>query len=287
MPCSRTPSAPICDCAIRGGERDRIEFAEVARWFEARTGAVPFSFEYVCEVLEINPAPFRKPNAHTATPTCCRRSSCALSDGASAFAVFATRRDVPRGKPRWKNRALRARCIADCERLSRSASVVESRIRAVASRTSHISSRTAQVRSSWHSSHFRYAVLLAHGSGASGPSIARNTCPAGDHCGRLREEVTAAASLAAVQKAMILQLQQNEFQEAARNVFARCNIRDQDRTFAVFFGEHDQRLERVLRLLGNHLAFCAPGSFAPIIRYLNLADNISPVMPLFSKFTSH
>jgi hypothetical protein len=38
---------------------DRIEFAEVARWFEARTGAVPFSFEYVCEVLEINPAPLR------------------------------------------------------------------------------------------------------------------------------------------------------------------------------------------------------------------------------------
>ncbi len=38
---------------------DRIEFAEVARWFEARTGVVPFSFEYVCEVLEINPASLR------------------------------------------------------------------------------------------------------------------------------------------------------------------------------------------------------------------------------------
>jgi hypothetical protein len=39
---------------------DRVEFAEVARWFEARTGTVPFSFEYVCEVLEINPAPLRR-----------------------------------------------------------------------------------------------------------------------------------------------------------------------------------------------------------------------------------
>jgi hypothetical protein len=38
---------------------DRVEFAEVARWFEARTGAVPFSFEYVCEVIEINPASLR------------------------------------------------------------------------------------------------------------------------------------------------------------------------------------------------------------------------------------
>ena len=40
--------------------RDRVEFAEVARWFEAPTGAVPFSFEYVCEVLELNPGLFRK-----------------------------------------------------------------------------------------------------------------------------------------------------------------------------------------------------------------------------------
>ena len=40
--------------------RDRVEFAEVARWFEARTGAVPFSFEYVCEVLELEPGLFRK-----------------------------------------------------------------------------------------------------------------------------------------------------------------------------------------------------------------------------------
>jgi hypothetical protein len=40
--------------------RDRVEFAEVARWFEARTGAVPFSFEYVCEVLGLEPGLFRK-----------------------------------------------------------------------------------------------------------------------------------------------------------------------------------------------------------------------------------
>jgi hypothetical protein len=40
--------------------RDRIEFAEVARWFAARTGSVPFSFDYVCEVLELEPELFRR-----------------------------------------------------------------------------------------------------------------------------------------------------------------------------------------------------------------------------------
>ena len=32
--------------------RERVEFAEVAGWFEARTGSLPFSFYYICEVLE-------------------------------------------------------------------------------------------------------------------------------------------------------------------------------------------------------------------------------------------
>jgi hypothetical protein len=52
---------------------------------------------------------------------------------------------------------------------------------------------------------------------------------------------------------MVLQLQKNEFQEATRNMFARRNIRNQDRALAVFLGEHDKRLERVFRFLGNHL----------------------------------
>jgi hypothetical protein len=38
----------------------RAEFAEVARWFEASAGTVPMSFEYVCEVLEIDPVSFRR-----------------------------------------------------------------------------------------------------------------------------------------------------------------------------------------------------------------------------------
>jgi hypothetical protein len=38
----------------------RAEFQEVARWFEARTGSVAFSFEYVCEVLELEPESFRR-----------------------------------------------------------------------------------------------------------------------------------------------------------------------------------------------------------------------------------
>ena len=46
----------------RGSRRraDRVEFAEVARWFEAKNGVVPFSFEYVCEVLELDPDSFRR-----------------------------------------------------------------------------------------------------------------------------------------------------------------------------------------------------------------------------------
>lgn len=40
--------------------RDRIEFAEVERWFEARTGNVPFSFYYICEVLELEAESFRR-----------------------------------------------------------------------------------------------------------------------------------------------------------------------------------------------------------------------------------
>jgi hypothetical protein len=46
---------------------DHVEFAEVARWFEAKNGVVPFSFEYVCEVLELEPESFRRPAAYPAT----------------------------------------------------------------------------------------------------------------------------------------------------------------------------------------------------------------------------
>jgi hypothetical protein len=40
--------------------QDRLEFAEVARWFEAGTDSVPFSFNYVCEVLDLEPESFRR-----------------------------------------------------------------------------------------------------------------------------------------------------------------------------------------------------------------------------------
>jgi hypothetical protein len=42
------------------GRADRVEFAEVARWFDATAGRAPLSFEYVCEVLEIEPVSFRR-----------------------------------------------------------------------------------------------------------------------------------------------------------------------------------------------------------------------------------
>ena len=40
--------------------RDSIEFAEVAQWFESGAGSSPFSFDYVCEVLELEPESFRR-----------------------------------------------------------------------------------------------------------------------------------------------------------------------------------------------------------------------------------
>jgi hypothetical protein len=42
------------------GRSARVEFQEVARWFEARNLSAPFSFEYVCEVLELEPESFRR-----------------------------------------------------------------------------------------------------------------------------------------------------------------------------------------------------------------------------------
>ena len=40
------------------GRIGRAEFEEVARWFEARNVSAPFSFDYVCEVLELEPESF-------------------------------------------------------------------------------------------------------------------------------------------------------------------------------------------------------------------------------------
>src|SRR6266436_2088502 len=62
-------------------------------------------------------------------------------------------------------------------RLSISASEVESIILAVASRTSFITIRMPQLRSSRHSRHRMYAVRLTQGSGAIGPSSMRIMCP--------------------------------------------------------------------------------------------------------------
>src|ERR1019366_9523295 len=75
--------------------------------------------------------------------------------------------------------------------------------------------------------------------------------------GRFGEEIATSTSFATVQKAMILQLQKDEFQETARYAFARCKIRNKDGALAVFLGEHRQRFKRVFGLLGNHLGSTA------------------------------
>jgi len=51
-------------CYVRAANssrpRDREQFDEVQRWFDAEAGIhIPFSFEYVCDVLGIEPASFR------------------------------------------------------------------------------------------------------------------------------------------------------------------------------------------------------------------------------------
>ena len=51
---------PIMARSAQSRRTGRAEFEEVARWFEARSVSTPFSFEYVCEVLELEPESFRR-----------------------------------------------------------------------------------------------------------------------------------------------------------------------------------------------------------------------------------
>ncbi len=77
----------------------------------------------------------------------------------------------------FNNTLLIAECRASSERLQTSRRVVSSRMFAVASRTRRIMSLVPHVLASTHSSQGRYAVSLAHGRGASGPSMERMTDP--------------------------------------------------------------------------------------------------------------
>ena len=58
--CDRISVPKLCFAGAFCAQLHDEPALEVARWFEAPTGAVPFSFEYVCEVLELIPGLFRK-----------------------------------------------------------------------------------------------------------------------------------------------------------------------------------------------------------------------------------
>ncbi len=71
-------------------------------------------------------------------------------------------------RPTWTDRSRR-----DCS----AASVVLSRMAAMASRTSFITRCVGQLSSEGHSSHRAYAFSLTQGTGARGPSMSRMICP--------------------------------------------------------------------------------------------------------------
>src|SRR5882724_10748907 len=73
----------------------------------------------------------------------------------------------------------------------------------------------------------------------------------GDLAGGFCEQITSAASLSTVQKAVIFELEQDELEKVLRYALACGDIRDQNGPFAVLFGEHGKRFKRVLGLLGN------------------------------------
>jgi hypothetical protein len=70
--------------------------------------------------------------------------------------------------------------------------------------------------------------------------------PGRDLSRRLRQEVAAPASLSTVQKAMILELQKDQLEETAGNVFAGRNIRNQNRSLAIFFASTVRALSAYL-----------------------------------------
>ena len=133
-------------------------------------------------------------------------------------------------------------CIATCERLSRSAK--RGRVQNPRRGLAHIAHQKPDRAGALVVTLLASTVCrLARARQRSERSLDRaQHLSGGDQRGRAREEVTSAASLSAVQKAMVLKLQENEFEKATRNMFALGNIRDQDRTLAVLLGEHDQRL---------------------------------------------
>src|SRR6202030_2556477 len=59
------------------------------------------------------------------------------------------------------------------------------------------------------------------------------------------EEIAAALTLLALQKSLVLELEQYQFQELARDTLALRHIGDQHRSLAIFLGQYQHRLEGI------------------------------------------
>src|SRR5271154_3064490 len=73
--------------------------------------------------------------------------------------------------------------------------------------------------------------------------------PDADLTGVAAEEISAALALLALEQSLVLEFEQNQFQEFARNTLTLRQIGDQHRSLAIFLGQYQHRLERVFRLL--------------------------------------
>jgi hypothetical protein len=148
---------------------------------------------------------------------------------------------------------------AACARLSTSSNVVESRMAAVASRTSFIRIRIPHVFSSMHSSHLRYAVL---GAGQRSQGSFEHTQHVSNRCviRRFAEEIAAALPLSAQQHTMIL----SSSRISSRN---RCGIFSRTAISEISTGPLRNSWLRTSSALRAYLDFCESifSSIKPIV----------------------
>ena len=146
----------------------------------------------------------------------------------------------------------RPRAICVCT----SASVVESRMLAIASRTFFITWRVPQLASSTHSSHFTNARSLAQGSGASGPSMIRMTCPMVICSGGRASAYPPPFPFLLLSTPAFLQLDQDRLKKLAWDLLLLGKICDQDRPAHIVGRQGVERPERIpglAREIGHRL----------------------------------
>src|ERR1700678_2566884 len=77
--------------------------------------------------------------------------------------------------------------------------------------------------------------------------------PDADEARVAAKEIPPTLALFALQQPLVLELQQDQFQELARDTLALRQIGNQHRSLSIFLRQNHHRLERVFRLLREHL----------------------------------